>query len=176
MLAEEATVLGAKFGPIYGGQGARSLFFDAGASTKLGAGWSLGAQWRQGWTWADTGGRIAGGSLLKSNAWSLDASRSGVFTGNDSLSFRIAQPLRVATGGLNLNLPVDYDYATLTPQYGLRTLNLAPEGREIDAEAAWRVPLGAGTVTTNAFYRKDPGNIAAMPDDIGAAIRFTLGF
>ena len=33
-----------------------------------------------------------------------------------------------------------------------------------------------GDLGFNAFYRKDPGNIQAMSDDVGGAIRYTLGF
>jgi hypothetical protein len=54
-------------------------------------------------------------------------------------------------------------------------INLAPTGREIDAEAAWARPLGAGWLSANLYWRTQPGHIAAAPDDLGAAIRFTLG-
>ena len=177
MLDEDETVLGARFGALYGGKGARSAFVDAGARVDIGAGWALGGAWRQGWTWANAGGNIVGGSLLKSSAWSIDASKSGVFGRDDSFALRVAQPLRVSAGGLKLNLPVGYDYATLETEFGIRTLNLAPTGREIDVEGVYGVPVGAtARLTANAYYRSDPGNIAALGDDIGGAIRFTLGF
>lgn len=177
IMNEDETVLGAKFGTLYGGQGARSLFVDGGARVDLGAGWALGGAWRQGWTWANAGGNIVAGSLLKSSAWSFDASKAGIFAANDSFAVRVAQPLRVSAGGLRLNLPVGYDYATLETEFGIRSLNLAPTGREIDVEGVYGVPVGPrARLTANAYYRKDPGNIAAFGDDIGGAIRFTLGF
>ncbi|WP_236643604.1 S8 family peptidase [Flavisphingopyxis soli] len=177
MLNESETVLGAKFGSLYGGKGARSAFVDTEARVDIGAGWALGGAWRQGWTWANAGGNVVSGSLLKSSAWSLDATKAGVFGSSDSFALRIAQPLRVSAGGLRLNLPVGYDYATLATEYGVRTLNLAPTGREVDIEGVYGVPVGAtARLTANAYYRKDPGNIAALGNDIGGAIRFTLGF
>ena len=176
MMSEKDTVLGARFGSVYGGGGATSLFVDAGARFDLGRGWDVGGQWRQGWTWATPGGRIEAGSLLKSSAWSLDAGKLGVLGARDSFALRVSQPLRVSSGGLALNLPIGYDYATLATEYGVRNLNLAPNGREIDVEGVYGVPLSAGRLTTNVYYRRQAGNIAAMPDDIGGAIRFTLGF
>jgi hypothetical protein len=88
------------------------------------------------------------------------------------------QPLRVRSGGVDLEVPVSYSYDTLSAGYESRFFNLAPTGREIDLEAAYGVDLlgGAGHLSGNAFARRDPGNVAAMDADLGAAIRFTLGF
>ena len=55
-------------------------------------------------------------------------------------------------------------------------LNLAPEGRELDAELAYGRRIGAGWIDANLFWRREPGNIAAAPDDLGAAMRFRMGF
>ena len=35
---------------------------------------------------------------------------------------------------------------------------------------------GNGWIGGNLFYRRQPGHIASAGDDVGAAIRFTLGF
>jgi hypothetical protein len=35
---------------------------------------------------------------------------------------------------------------------------------------------GRAHISANAYYRIDPGNIAALPDDRGAAIRLSFGF
>jgi hypothetical protein len=88
------------------------------------------------------------------------------------------QPLRVRSGGFDLNVPVSYSYDTLSAGYESRFLNLAPTGREIDLEAAYGLDLfaGAGHLSANAFARRHPGNVAAMEADLGAAVRFSLGF
>jgi hypothetical protein len=57
-------------------------------------------------------------------------------------------------------------------------MSLQPSGREVDGELSYGSSLldGKGWIGGNLFYRRQPGHIADMPDDKGAAIRFTLGF
>jgi hypothetical protein len=109
---------------------------------------------------------------LVSSAFALDIGRVGP---SEGFGLRIAQPLRVASGGFRLSLPTAYDYATGEVGYADRRLDLAPQGREIDAEAAYGRRLGAGWIEANLFWRQEPGNLAAAPDDLGAAVRFTMG-
>lgn len=174
---EDETFLGARFAPaLGGGAGAQSLFADLGVSYLAGGGWSFGAEFRHGWSAARTLGGVLESGQLRSFAASADVSKSGVFSAIDRLSLRIAQPLRVYRGGLDLTLPVSYDYATLSPGYESSFFNLAPQGRQIDTEAAYATPLGGGWLTGHLFYRRDPGHYSTISDDMGAAIRYTLGF
>ena len=57
-------------------------------------------------------------------------------------------------------------------------MSLSPSGREIDAELSYGSALldGNAWLGGNLFCRRQPGHIADAPDDMGAAIRFTLGF
>ena len=73
-------------------------------------------------------------------------------------------------------LPVAYDYASGRTDFGRRTYNLAPTGRELVVEASYALSLFGGDLIANTWWRRDPGHIAAMPDDRGAALRFTRGF
>jgi hypothetical protein len=175
-MREDATMLGAEFHDAFGLAGADTLFVDARAGWQFAGNWRLGAALRNGWTSARGGGAIAGGSRLTSRAWSFDLSRSGVFAGGDSLALRVSQPLRVESGGLNLELPIDYSYATLSPTYGIRTLSLTPQGRELDAELAWNGRLFMGDAAASLFIRKDPGHYAGLPLDEGVAFRWSTGF
>lgn len=175
-MREDATLLGAEFHDAFGLAGADTLFLDAKAAWAPAPGWRLGAALREGRTVARGGGLVAAGSRLTSRAWAFDLARGGVFQPGDSLAFRISQPLRVESGGLNLNLPVDYSYATLSPTYGIRTLSLTPRGREIDAELAWSGRLFMGQAAASLFLRKDPGHYADMPLDEGVALRWSAGF
>jgi hypothetical protein len=172
MMREDSSVLGARFGAALGGQGATTRLADLDVGLALGQGWSLRGQARQAWTNADKGGALTNGRL-SSNAFSFDVVRQGRVS---RLGFRLAQPLRVESGRFRLSLPSGYDYATLTTSYSPTDLSLAPKGRELDLEANYGRVLGAGWVDANFFYRRDPGNIAAISDDAGAALRFTLGF
>lgn len=175
-VSEEASVMGALFAPVFGMRGADTLFLDASAGYEFAGRWRIGAAWRQGWTQLRTAGLVAAGSRFTSNGWSVDLSRSDTFATGDSLGLRLSQPLRVSGGGIGLTLPVVYDYATLTPSFGTRFLPIAPSGREIDAELAWRGPLWGGDASASVFYRTDPGHYAALPDDKGVALRWRQEF
>jgi hypothetical protein len=176
LMDEDRTVLGARFADAFGGGGAKSLFVDLGAGWNLGERWRLGAAVRSGWTFADTSGVIAPGSVLRTSAWSVDLERSGVFDDGDRLGIRLAQPLRVESGGLALDLPVSYSYVTQSPTFAIEHLSLAPTGREMLGELAWNGRVFGGNASASLFYRRDPGNYAAAPDDAGALVRWSKGF
>ena len=175
-MREDETILGARFVNFIGRSGARSLFVDGNMEATLGQDWSIGTSWRQGWTYANAGPTLTGQSLIKSNAFSFDVTRANAFAYGDRLAFRFAQPLRVASGGLTLNVPIGYDYATLTPTFGIRRFSLAPQGREIASELAWKLPINGGYFSSNLFWRQEPGHFESAPDDIGMAFRLQFGF
>ncbi|WP_305098465.1 S8 family peptidase [Croceibacterium aestuarii] len=175
-MREDETLLGAKFHDAFGLSGAETLFFDAAAGWSFGENWRLGGALRQGWTRARVSGAIAGGSKLVSRAWSLDLTRAGVFASRDRLGLRFSQPMRVESGGLNLTLPVDYSYATLSPTYGIRSLSLSPQGRELTGELAWSGPFLRGHGSASLFYRRQPGHYVSLPDDKGVALSWSTDF
>lgn len=177
VMAEDETFLGARFNKaLGGGQGATSLFTDIAVRWAGPNGWSIGGDMRHGWSFANGSSAVLRGGTLRSFAASADISKTGITTHDDRLSLRIAQPLRAYRGGLRLTLPTSYDYDLRTPGYENRFFNLAPEGRQIDMEAAYSRKIGPAWLTGHLFYRRDPGNFAAIDDDMGGAIRFTLGF
>lgn len=173
-LREEATLLGALFGPAIGGAAGRSLFLDLSTRYVPDARWSVGLAWRQGWTRATVA--ADGRARLTSNGWTVDGERRGLFVPADRLAVRLSQPLRVERGGLTLNLPTEYDYATGMARNAPVTLGLAPRGRQIDGEAVYTIPVGVGWISTNLYWRRQSGNLAWFPDDIGGAMRYTIGF
>lgn len=175
-LGENRTILGGHFANAFGQGGANSLFLDASAGWRFAEGWRAGGSFRQGWTRADRTQMIGHGSQFVSRGWSADLTRRGVFDRSDSLALRISQPLRVESDGLNITLPVGYDYATLLPTYGMSVMSLSPEGREIDTELAWRGQLLGGEAAASLFYRSEPGHIAGMPDDKGVAVKWSTRF
>jgi hypothetical protein len=175
-MQEDETLLGAKFHEAFGLAGADTLFADLRAGWSFADDWRLGGALRQGWTRARDAGMVAPGSGLVSRAWSLDLTKADVLGRGDSLGFRLSQPMRVESGGLNLSLPVDYSYETLAPTYGIRSLSLSPQGRELTGELAWRGWLWDGAASASLFYRKDPGHYASLPDDQGVAVSWSKGF
>ncbi|MBU0825617.1 MAG: S8 family serine peptidase [Alphaproteobacteria bacterium] len=174
-LRESDSLLGARLGPVFGSGGATSLVGDASLGVDLASGWRLSGAWRQMWTRLDRGGLVARGALW-SSAFSFDIAKAHLFRPGDRAALRFAQPLRVARGGIDLLLPVAHDYASGQTDFGRRTYNLAPTGRELVVEASYALSLLGGDLIANSWVRRDPGHIAAMPDDKGAALRFTLGF
>ena len=176
-LSEHTTILGAHFGDALGATRATTWFADAAARFDFGRGWTLGASARQGWTRADVRGGLSGGGSIRTDAYAADLGKDGVFSRGDSIGLRVAQPLRVSRGGVDLRLPSDYDYDTLAvTAWTTERLNLAPSGREVDIEARYARALWGGAVQTNLFYRRQPGNFAALGADVGAALRWSAAF
>jgi len=162
-MSEERTVLGGRFHDAFGGGGAETLFLDSAASWQFADGWRLVGSMRNGWTFPDGGGAIARGSRIYSRAWSLDLERRGLFGAHDALGLRIAQPLRVEAGGLDLSLPVAYSYDTESASFGIRALSLSPHGRELMGELGWHGPLWAGQASASLFYRAIRGTTPRCP-------------
>lgn len=175
-MQEDRTVLGGRFHEAFGGGGSNTLFVDASAGMQVAPGWKIYGSLRNGWTFADRSSVIASGSVIQSRAWSVDLEKTGLFSGADRIGLRIAQPLRVESGGLNLSLPVAYSYDTESATFGTIPLSLAPDGREIMGELAWRGPLWGGSASASIYYRREPGHYEAMPDDQGVALRWNAGF
>jgi hypothetical protein len=175
-LHEADTLLGARFGGGLGAARATTRFVDARARWTLGEGWSLGASARRGWSDAALRGGYRGNGTLVTSAYAADIGKNGVF-GNDSIGLRIAQPLRVASGGVDYLLPTHYDYATdSVTDWTQQRLNLAPTGREVIVEARYRVAMPGGDIQTNLFWRRNPGNFSGLAPDYGMAVRYGIAF
>ncbi len=176
-LHEYDTVLGARFGSGLGASRATSWFVDAQLRIEPGNGWTIGGSLRQGWTMADVRDGLGGSGLIRTGAYAADIGKAGVFDGRDDMGVRIAQPLRVTGGGIDLNLPTNYDYASNSVDaYTMQRLNLTPTGHELDVEWRYAHAFGPGAVQTNFFWRREPGNFAALPDDYGWALRYNFQF
>lgn len=174
-MSEQRGILGARFNPALGAHGADTVFVDAALGWRPYPDFHFGAAWRQGFTQVRGSGFIGAGSALVSNGWVVDGSIANFFKYGDVLALRVSQPLRVAGGGMNFQLPVAYDYDA-GAVWGVRRLSLAPTGREVDAELAWQFPLKGGSAGLNLFWRRDPGHYAALPDDGGVSMTWRKGF
>ncbi|RDS78457.1 peptidase S8 [Alteriqipengyuania lutimaris] len=175
-LREERTVLGAYLHDSFGARGADSVFVNGTAAIDAGEGWRLGGEGRMGLTRAIAGGRIADGSRWRSLSFAFDASKRGVVEPDDRLGLRLSSPLRVTGGGLLIDMPVSYDYATRSAGFALRHLSLAPDGREVMGELAWSGRVSDGLLAASLFYRSEPGHQRLAPDDGGFILRWSRGF
>ena len=106
-------------------------------------------------------GLVQDGGRLTSTAASLALLHRAVFTGEDRISLTIAQPLR-ATGSVDL-----------ATQAAVR---LGPGGRETAFEIDYQRPLDTGSLSLAAFWRDQPGHIAAAGADAGVAARLRMRF
>ena len=102
--------------------------------------------------------------------------KRGLMRAGDRAGFRLAQPLRVEQGGVNLLLPTVYDYADRSVTKEWSQLSFTPSGRQIDAELSYSTQLAGGWLGGNLFARYQPGHVKSGDPDLGGAIRFTLGF
>jgi hypothetical protein len=168
-LDERQTLLGGRMGTALGGGGSSSLFLDVEGRRELGSGITASLSARRGWT------DFAGGAFT-SAAYGFDLAKIGVLGATDRLGLRLAQPLRIYGGGFAMMLPTAYSYATSSATTSLTRFSLSPSGREVDAELSYGGQLGKGWFGGNLFARRQPGHIAAADADVGAAIRYTLGF
>ncbi|MDB5712667.1 MAG: peptidase [Sphingomonadales bacterium] len=164
-MTERDTVLGARFSSALGGGGATSWYADTNATLALGESTRFDGSLRRGWTQVATG-PVRSGSTLMTQAMSFDVQRAAVLKSGDSFAIRWSEPLRVTSGGLALT-----GLGTEIVQFAL-----APVGHERDLEGVYAMPIGLGQFTGNVYWRQQPGNYAAAPDDVGAAIRYSFGF
>jgi hypothetical protein len=176
LLDERASALGARFSPMYGAQSARSLFARLGASAEPVAGFTLSANGQHGWTRAAAGGALTRGGSLASRSWSADMAGRDVLARGDLVGLRVSQPLRVFASHLQLLLPDRWDWENGVATTRVATLDLVPRGRQRDYELSYGRGIGAGWLGANLYLREQSGNVAAMPDDLGMALRWSTGF
>lgn len=175
-MAEDTSLLGAHFQTGLGLAGADSLFVDLAAGWAVASDWRVGASLRQGHTTARRSLVVAPGSRLTTRGFALDVERRNLLAHGDALALRLSQPLRVGSGALGLALPTAWNYTTLSADRQLQWLALAPSGRELAAELAWRGQLWGGQAATSLYWRRDPGHLADVPDDRGVALRWNRAF
>ncbi|GAA4009472.1 hypothetical protein GCM10022280_02910 [Sphingomonas swuensis] len=169
-LDEQRTLLGGRMSGNLGGGGAATTFVDLEARRSLGSDWTASLSARRGWT------SFAGGAFT-TGAYGVDLARSNWLSEGDRFGLRLSQPLRIDGGGFAMSLPTSFDYATMSPGYSIVRSSLVPRGRELDAELSYsRRMLGTGWIGGNLYARRQPGHIAAAGTDVGAAVRFSLGF
>jgi len=175
-LDEKETVLGARFGAMLGTPGATTRFVGVAGNYEASSGWRMEGRYQRGWTRVGAGGVRHSADAIATEAWSFDLLRDGVFRANDAFGLRVSQPMRVTSGGFDLTLPVAWDYATSSATNAVARMNLAPTGRERDAEVHYATHLLSGSFSTSLYWRMDPGHYASAPDDLGIAVRFGMPF
>lgn len=114
---------------------------------------------------------------LTTSRFSAGIIGADVLSRGDRLGLRVSQPLRVETGGLSLSVPVGYDAIDGIARFEDRRASLAPTGREIAIEAAYRRRLfDFGMLEASLFRRSNPGHTADQDSDTGGVISWSTPF
>jgi len=124
----------------------------------------------------DTGGFFDHVGPIDSNAFAVGAILQDGFAIGDKLGLQLAQPLRADTARAALILPTGID-ATGALSRSIRSVDLAPRGREIDLQLAyrWSSRGEASNIHVQAFAmgRMEPGHDAKAPPDYVLGIRWS---
>jgi len=173
LVNEIGSALGARFAPALGAQSARTMFASFSLSVAPAPQLMLSATIQRGWTSAAAGGALVSDGLITSRSWSLDLARSSLFARSDMLGLRVSAPLRVTASRFDLLLPQSWDWKSETATTALTPLDLVPLGSERDFELSYGRGVSGGWLGANVFARTQAGNVKAMRDDYGAALRWT---
>jgi hypothetical protein len=118
-------------------------------------------------------GLITDVSPLWSSAFAAQASWQ--LNQRQQLTFGIAQPQRIESGTLTLNVPTEFNYITGQTLFSTRTVGLAPRVREIDLELNYRLTWRDTFELRSSIYQRfNPAH--QNGNDIGGLISVSARF
>ena len=174
LVAERETLLGSSSAGAFGRVSGSSVFAGVEGQARIG-GWHLHAGAEIGTVnVAARGGMLDSVAPLATSAFALRAERP-MAQGN-TLSFSLAQPLRVEAGRARLTVPVGRtkDGQVLRRSF---TADLEPSGRQIDATAQWRHSLGNGSeLRLGGGWTWQPGHDASATPEFSLFAGWRHGF
>ena len=174
LVVERETLLGSSSAGAFGRVSGSSVFAGVEGQARIG-GWHLHAGAEIGTVnVAARGGMLDSVAPLATSAFALRAERP-MAQGN-TLSFSLAQPLRVEAGRARLTVPVGRtkDGQVLRRSF---TADLEPSGRQIDATAQWRHSLGNGSeLRLGGGWTWQPGHDASATPEFSLLAGWRLGF
>ena len=137
----------------------------SGAADLFGSGWRLRGSAHLGRSWAESEGLLRDSDLWAS-AFSAGLERGGWLYSDDGFVLRFSQPLRVENWDMQL-----------TDERGGSRLGADPSGRQLDVDAAYRLPLsGGGWLLLSAGVRRDGGHSSSSDLEAGALFSVERGF
>ena len=137
----------------------------SGAADLFGSGWRLRGSAHLGRSWAESESMLRDGDLWAS-AFSAGLERGGWLYSDDGFVLRFSQPLRVESLEMEL---IGAD--------GASRLGADPSGRQLDVDAAYRLPLsGGGWLLLSAGVRRDGGHTSSSDLEAGALFSVERGF
>ena len=137
----------------------------SGSAALLGTGWRLRGAAHVGRSWAESDGMLRSSDLWAS-AFSAGLERGGWLYSDDGFVLRFSQPLRV-----------EIWERELANDNGIRRMGISPSGRQLDVDAAYRLPLsGGGWLLFSAGVRRDGGHSSGSGVEGGALFAVEKGF
>ena len=130
-----------------------------------------------GWTRpeVDGSGLLRGVSSLRSNAFSVGIERRAWWRPDDWIGVRISQPLRTESGTADLRLPTGRTkYGEVL--YRSQRVDLAPSGRHLQAEAAWRGAFAGGEMHLSLGLERHAQQDTRRPTGFVGAVQFKRSF
>lgn len=155
-------------------------FAGVSGQVELGSGVSLFGSYHIGLsqpTVAGTGASLVTDlSNLRSSSFSLGIAGRDVLREKDRLGFVFSQPLRVDGASASFSLPLGRDLSGNVIRHTFRE-NLAPQGRELNAQLFYHAELDTGTTASvGLFTRFQPDNRADAKTEGGLMMRLRHSF
>ena len=177
LLEEGAGPLGSEGAGALAAGGAVTQFVDLAASVPLGAGWRAFGEAALGRTEAAAGqgGLLAEIGPLWTTAFAVGVERRDLWRSGDRLTVELLQPLRVEAGRAKLDVPVARDREGRVYR-DQRSVDLAPDGRELDLELGYGLDVGSARLQTALLLRLAPGHDAEAAPELLGALSLRLPF
>ena len=162
----ESLLAGTSRGEDLRGLRSRTAFAGVSGSADLfGGGWRVRGAAHVGRSWAESSGVLRSGDLWASS-FSAGLERGGWLYSGDGVMFRISQPLRVESWEMDLMEGGE-----------VRRLLVSPSGRQLDLDAAYRLPLsGGGWLLLSAGVRRGSGHVGSSGLEGGALFSLERDF
>ncbi|MGA1455521.1 MAG: S8 family peptidase [Arenicellales bacterium] len=164
-LNEQGTMFGGAPGGPMSADSSETRFIKVSGYKRLGPQFALVGSVIGALTQVDgqSGTLLANYSDMQSDGWLVGLHSKSVFTTADSISFTVAQPLRVRSGEADLDIAYGLDQARQVLRHRQR-LSLEPSGTETLVEFGYRAPWGKGwNIGGFLTFRSSPNHVAQSP-------------
>ena len=171
-LFEENRVLGSKgTGALAFGNGTSTVYMGLGGKLALADNFSIRANGYAGMTNPSLNGEnslIKNSSEIITSSFNAVVEKAGSFVKGDTLGLGVSQPLRVESGSMQFDIPVQLDSTYTSLVTRSFSQDLSAQGREIDMEVNYAIPVGSDeSIATGALYRMDAGHVSGKNDLMG---------
>ncbi len=177
LVAETDGFLGVRPSGALGTATATTAFAGVNHRWPVMAGWHALASGYMGWTRPafHDAGLLRDATPLHSSTFSVGLERRSWWRSGDWLGFRVSQPLRTESGAADLRL------ATGRTKYGevlyrTQRVDLAPAGRHLQVEAAWRGAFAVGELFLSLGVERHANQDVRQGLQLLGAVRFERVF